>query len=171
MEHSDVGKAEFALYIRSFTFGVEDSLVSTVGLLSGIAAAGVARSDLLVTGAVLISVEALSMAVGSFLSENSAEEYIAQGKASSSRSLVAGGIMFSSYFVSGLIPLFPYFLISGQAAFYVSIAASLGALFILGFVSALFFKAKVLRGGLRMLFLGGIAVLTGIIIGQFIHRK
>ena len=49
-----------ALYIRNFVFGVEDSLASTVGLLSGIATAGVNASTIVVTGAVLIFVEAFS---------------------------------------------------------------------------------------------------------------
>ncbi len=63
------------VYLRNFVFGVEDSLVSTVGLLSGVAAAGVETKTIVLTGVVLIIVEALSMAVGSYLSEYSVEEY------------------------------------------------------------------------------------------------
>jgi VIT1/CCC1 family predicted Fe2+/Mn2+ transporter len=51
------------IYLRNFIFGVEDSLVSTVGLLSGVAVAGVASRTILLTGVVLIFVEAFSMAV------------------------------------------------------------------------------------------------------------
>ena len=51
-----------AVYIRNFIFGVEDSLVSTAGLLSGIAATGMSRPAILLTGIVLIFVEAFSMA-------------------------------------------------------------------------------------------------------------
>lgn len=39
-------------YFRNFIFGVEDSLVSTVGLLSGVAIAGVAQRSLLAVGEV-----------------------------------------------------------------------------------------------------------------------
>ena len=60
-------------YLRNFVFGVEDSLVSTVGLLSGIAIAGMNRESIFATGVVLIFVEAVSMAAGSFLAETSAE--------------------------------------------------------------------------------------------------
>src|SRR3989344_3129963 len=59
----------FVLYVRNFIFGAEDSLVSTVGLLSGVAIGGVAKVDILLPGMVLIFVEAFSMAVGSFLAE------------------------------------------------------------------------------------------------------
>ena len=62
------------MFLRNTVFGVEDSLVSTVGLLSGIAATGsVSKSFILLTGIVYISVEAFSMAVGSFLSEEFVE--------------------------------------------------------------------------------------------------
>ena len=50
-------KDVLAEYLRAFVFGVEDSVASTVGLLSGIAIAGVARETILLTGAILILVE------------------------------------------------------------------------------------------------------------------
>ena len=40
-------------YLRSFIFGVEDSLVSTVGLLSGVAIANASRDTILLTGTVV----------------------------------------------------------------------------------------------------------------------
>jgi len=60
---------------RNFIFGVEDSLVSTVGLLSGIAAADTSRFTIITTGIVLIFVEAFSMGIGSFLSEETSEQF------------------------------------------------------------------------------------------------
>lgn len=66
---------KYSLIIRNFVFGVEDSLVSTVGLLAGIAFAGVEAKTVVLTGAVLIFVEAFSMGVGSLLSEQSVEQY------------------------------------------------------------------------------------------------
>ena len=95
-----------ATYFRNFVFGVEDSLVSTVGLLSGIAIAGVAQKTIFLTGIVLIFVEGFSMAAGSFLSEASAEEYSARQNVSPRHSALAGVVMFVSYFVAGFIPLF-----------------------------------------------------------------
>jgi len=80
------------VYLRNFVFGVEDSLVSTVGLLSGIAAAGVAQKDILVSGVVLIFVEAFSMAVGSFLSEEFAEEYVAKSRVSDLMPFLGGAV-------------------------------------------------------------------------------
>lgn len=67
-------KQTFALYVRTFVFGVEDSLVSTVGLLSGLAIAGAARGTIILSGVTLIFVEAFSMGIGSLLSEHQKED-------------------------------------------------------------------------------------------------
>jgi hypothetical protein len=56
----------FILYTRNFIFGSEDSLVSTVGLLAGIVSAGIERKEIIISGIVLICVEAFSMSIGSF---------------------------------------------------------------------------------------------------------
>jgi VIT1/CCC1 family predicted Fe2+/Mn2+ transporter len=156
----------FASYLRNFVFGTEDSLVSTVGLLSGITIAGMGSKEILITGAVLIFVEAFSMAAGSFLSEYSAEEYLHQTGASSRRSFVDGVIMFFSYLIAGAVPLFPYVFWEPSGALFISILASLVALFTLGVVSARVSGVGIIRRGLRMLIVGGIAIAVGVLVGQ-----
>ena len=155
-------------YIRSFVFGVEDSLVSTAGLLSGVAIADVPRSTIILTGLVLIFVEAFSMGVGSFLSEHSAEEYEQQGDTLSRHSIKSALIMFGSYFVSGFIPLLPYALLGAGTAFGVSVALSLTALFLLGVIRAKISNLQLVKHGLQMLVIGGIAILLGVAVGKFI---
>jgi VIT1/CCC1 family predicted Fe2+/Mn2+ transporter len=113
-------KLENVLYLRNFIFGVDDSLVSTVGLLSGVASAGVPKSTVFLTGMVLIFVEAFSMATGSFLSEHSAEELERRSGVTIAGALIASVIMFLSYFLSGFIPLFPYLIFEKAEAFWVS---------------------------------------------------
>lgn len=157
-----------AMYVRNFVFGGEDSLVSTVGLLSGVAAAGVAKSEIILTGVVLIFVEALSMAVGSFLSENSAEEYLAKTELPLRESVTAGTIMFASYFVLGFIPLVPYLLWPVSVALTASIIAALLALGLLGWLSGREFKVVAWRSGLKMLILGGAAIGIGVVVGRWI---
>ena len=159
------------LVMRNFVFGVEDSLVSTVGLLSGIAAVGTAQETVVLTGVVLIFVEAFSMAVGTFLAEHSAEEavlHIHDGTAEKD-SRLAGVIMFVSYFVSGFIPLAPYLLFEGTSALWVSVIASLCALFALGAISARVSRVPIIRESLRMLLIGGAAVGVGVLIGVLVH--
>ncbi len=158
-------KLEKATFVRNFIFGVEDSLVSTVGLVSGIAIADVERSTIFLSGMVLIVVEALSMGAGSVLSESATEEFIYKRKRSGTLSYIGGLIMFLSYFTAGFIPLLPYILFDVRIAFPLSIAASLFTLFALGSIAAKYFQANVLRNGFRMLILGGLAISAGTFVG------
>jgi VIT1/CCC1 family predicted Fe2+/Mn2+ transporter len=150
------------LFLRNFIFGVEDSLVSTVGLVSGVAIANLPKSTILLTGVVLIFVEAFSMAVGSFLTEHSVESYLQQTESSMKHPFWGGVVMFFSYFLSGFIPLAPYLFMSVETALIYSILFSLVALFILGVISARLANTSVLRDGLKMTLVGGIAIGIGV---------
>ncbi len=161
-------KSEQITYIRNFIFGVEDSLVSTVGLLSGIAAADVSTRTIALTGVVLIFVEAFSMGVGSYLSEHSVESFQAQGSAKQSEK--SGVVMLVSYLIAGFIPLFPYLVMGRQTAFWLSIVFSLIALFALGAVSAKILKTKMFLSGLRMFLLGGLAIGIGVLVGKLLGQ-
>lgn len=159
-------KKDYSLVIRNFTFGVEDSLVSTVGLLVGIAVANVGQSSIVITGLVLIFVEAFSMAVGSLLSEESVDEYQMRGKANMSGPIKGAVIMFFSYVLAGLIPLGPFFYSSSAKAIIVSVILTLVSLFLLGFANAKMFRARAWHDGLFTLIMGSIAITVGIIVGQ-----
>lgn len=158
-------KKTFILYTRNFIFGSEDSLVSTVGLLAGITSAGVERREVLISGIVLICIEAFSMSVGSFLSETATQESASQGAKQNSNSIMASVVMFFSYIICGLIPLAPYFLLNTERAFWWSIIASIISLFVLGIISAKILNIKVFKNALRMTIVGGIAILLGVIVG------
>jgi len=161
----------FALYFRNFIFGVEDSLVSTVGLLSGIAIAGVSRETIFLTGMVLIFVEGFSMGVGSFLSEDSGEAVIHKGKTSHHPTIQAAIIMFFSYFLAGFIPLSPYVLFDVRPAFYLSILVSLATLFLLGLIAAHVSNKDYVKRGLKMLIVGGVAIGLGIVVASLIQQS
>ncbi|HUT21848.1 MAG TPA: VIT1/CCC1 transporter family protein [Candidatus Bipolaricaulota bacterium] len=57
--------------IRNVVFGVEDGLISTLGVLTGIAGGTNNKAIVILTGFVVVFVEASSMAVGTFLSSKS----------------------------------------------------------------------------------------------------
>lgn len=163
-------RKDISLIMRNFTFGVEDSLVSTVGLLAGIAVANVDRSTIIVTGLVLIFVEAFSMGVGSLLSEQSAEEYEFKKEVALSKPAVAAVVMFFSYVIAGLIPLAPYMFWTDHSAIWVSIILTLISLFLLGIINARINKVRVWRDGLQILIMGSIAIAVGIIVGQIASK-
>lgn len=155
----------FPLYFRNFIFGVEDSLVSTVGLLAGIAIGGVSREIIFLTGAVVILVEAFSMAAGSFLVESSMEEYTHK-RDKNERPLAGGVVMFFSYVIAGFVPLASYIIfVSDTTALYMSALTSLLALFALGLVGGSLSHVKIVRRGVRMVLVGGIAVAAGVAAG------
>lgn len=160
-------KTSIAEQLREFVFGVEDSLVSTVGLLSGIAAGGVPRTTIFLTGVVLIFVEAFSMGVGSYLSRQSENEYLVnhgswrQKKPASPASF----LMFFGYFFAGIVPLVPYLLLPVGYALAVSVCCSLGSLFLLGLWTGTVTHVRPLKTGLRMFLFGGAAILVGLIVG------
>ena len=152
-------------FLRNLVFGIEDGVVSTVGLLSGIAIAGVDPWTIFLTGVVLIFVEAFSMAAGSYLSEESVEERFEVG-VSERRSIEGGVVMFFSYAIAGFIPLLPYILVPIEQAFTMSIVASFIALFVLGLWSGR--GRRMWRAGVRMMLIGGAAIIVGVTVGSLV---
>lgn len=62
--------------LRDAVFGVQDGLVSTLGALVGIAAGTHDQRTVVIAGCVIVVVESLSMAAGSYLSSKSQREYL-----------------------------------------------------------------------------------------------
>lgn len=62
--------------LRDAVFGTQDGLISTLGALTGIAAGTQSGEAVVIAGFVIIVVESLSMAAGSYLSSKSQREYL-----------------------------------------------------------------------------------------------
>lgn len=153
--------------IRNFVFGVEDSLVSTVGLLAGIAAADITSKTIVTTGLVLIFVEAFSMGIGSFLTEEAAEE-MDGGKSYNFDNSIGAVVMFVSYLLAGLFPLAPYVLFPRSIQVEASITTTLVGLVILGYGSSCLFGHKYpWTRAVKMVVMGGLAVAVGMAVGHF----
>lgn len=60
--------------IREFVFGIQDGLISTVGLLAGMQAAGSSRFVILMAGTAAVCSGAFSMAAGAYLSSKAEKE-------------------------------------------------------------------------------------------------
>jgi VIT1/CCC1 family predicted Fe2+/Mn2+ transporter len=156
-------------YLRNFIFGVEDSLVSTVGLLAGVAAGGVSSAVILTTGLVLIVVEGFSMGIGSFLTEETTEEM--SGIRPDTKDAIKGAsTMLLSYCLAGLLPLSPYIFLEGSMAVTASIVLSLAGLMGLGYGTSIYYgRPKPFKRAIKMMFLGGTAVFMGMLIGKLFH--
>lgn len=67
-------KSRILSVIREVVFGIEDGMISTLGVLIGIAVGTNNRSIVILSGLVVIIVESISMGVGSYLSAKSVKD-------------------------------------------------------------------------------------------------
>lgn len=159
--------------IREIVFGLEDSLVSTLGALTGIAVGTGSTFIVVLSGLVLLAAEGMSMAAGSYLSSKSAYEVEKQLHRTegqkfnhASHPVRAALVMGISYFIGGMFPLAPYFFLPIHLALVVSIPATALVLFMVGAWSSLFTKRPATRSGLEMVIIS----LTAALIGYAIAR-
>jgi VIT1/CCC1 family predicted Fe2+/Mn2+ transporter len=153
-------------YIRSILFGFEDSLVSTTGVIAGVSAGSGDPKVILLAAGVTVIVEALSMGSGQFLSERAVHQ---MDRKHSDSLLIGAGLMFSSYFSAGFIPLLPVMLLPFPVSVYVSISSAFIGLFVLGYIKGKVVSTKPLRSGLEILLIGGAATVLGLLAGWFFH--
>jgi len=159
--------------IREIVFGLEDSLVSTLGTVTGIAAGTQSTYIVILSGLVLIAVEATSMAAGSYLSSKTAESAeIEIAKEEGKQTVIettpvrAAIVMGIFYFVGGFVPLFPYFFLTTGSALIPSVVATVAVLFLVGVWSAKQTKREPWKGGVEMVVVSIGAALIGYLIGQ-----
>lgn len=155
--------------VRNLVFGTEDSLVSTVGFISGVAFAGVASKTIILSGVILVFVEAFSMAVGALVSSNSAQEVREHREVSYGHSTANALIMFFSYVVSGICVLLPYAMFPVRVAFFVSMVIALVLLFTLGVFSGRMAGIAPFRKGLSVAGIGAVAILIGVGVGSLFN--
>lgn len=155
-------------YVRSSFFGIEDSLVSTTGLIAGVAVGSHDTKFVILAGLVGIAVEAVSMGAGEFLSEETEHDLDKNDRANP---LTGGLIMLISYFLAGLIPLLPIILLPPSISLYVSIFAALVGLFVLGIAKGKVTNRSMLKSAVKVLIVGGIAAGIGIAVGIMLRPQ
>lgn len=151
-------------YLRSILFGAEDSLISTTGLIAGISVGS--DNNQLVLFAVVISIfiEAVAMGAGEYLSDDAVED-LDKIKRNRENPLLSGFSMIVSYVLAGLIPLSPAIFLPFPTSLILSIIFALIAFFALGFVKGKLLNVSPIRGGLKILIIGGFATILGLLLG------
>lgn len=151
-------------YLRSIIFGCQDALVSTTGVVIGISAAVRDPQIILLSAMVTVSVEALSMAAGQYLSEKSVHDLPASHHHDN---LIFGSLfMFISYLVGGFIPIIPIFFTHQPLTSIMSVTFAFVGLFLLGFFKAKLFTGQIWRSAIEMMVIGGLATLVGLFVGS-----
>jgi VIT1/CCC1 family predicted Fe2+/Mn2+ transporter len=150
-------------YFRSIIFGFQDALVSTTGIVVGISIGAHNKQFIILSALVAISVEALSMGAGQYLSEKSVHEL---PKSEHKDSLITGALlMFFSYLIGGFVPIIPIFFSLPPLSSLLSVSFAFTGLFILGFVKAKLFSSHIWRSAFEMLTIGGLTTLIGLAVG------
>lgn len=155
-------------YLRSIIFGIEDSLVSTTGLVAGISIGSASRSTVLLGGLVAVIVEAVSMGAGEYLSDDAVAE-LDKFKRPKGQSRTSGFLMFISYLSAGLVPLLPVVVADYPASVWYSVILALIGLFVLGFMKGKLLGTNPFRGGLKILVVGGLATAVGLVAGSVLQ--
>lgn len=183
--------------IREIVFGLEDSLVSTIGVVAGIAAGTGSHQIIILSGLVLVVVEALSMSAGSYLSSQShrgfmlkkiaAEQDAIKGKNPTQtqelKSIfhqlrldeleeevpgLAAGVMGVAYIAGGTIPITPFFFLPVSQALPLAFGATLIALFALGYWSGSVTGDNKIRSAFEMVLVSSMAAVIGYAIGKMV---
>ncbi|MBI2484617.1 VIT1/CCC1 transporter family protein [Candidatus Uhrbacteria bacterium] len=160
-------------YIREIVFGLEDSLVSTVGAVTGMAAGFTYPPLVVFAGTVLIVAEAFSMAAGSYLSSKVAGAVVhAEGEGDLLHPVLGAGIMGISYIVAGFVPILPYIFAGDEDRWQplasVSIGLTLLSLLLLGVWSVRYTKRSLWKSVLEMVLVGGIAIALGYAVARLL---
>lgn len=155
-------------YLRSIVFGFQDALVSTTGVIVGVATGTGNRDIVLLAGIITILVESLSMGVGQYMSEKAVHQMDKTGKHTDNL-YVGGFLMLISYFLGGLVPLTPMLFFDVTTAIAITILASLAGLFILGYIKGKLVEVNSLKSAVEILILGGITTAIGIIVGNYLR--
>lgn len=164
---------------REIIFGLEDSLVSTLGVVVGIAAGTDRKYVVVLSALVVIVVESLSMAAGTYLSNKSEVELeLASGKHGFlgrrhlvARSLFDSVFMGISYVVGGIISVLPFFFLPPLEAIIPAVILSAATLFTIGYIKGKMAQINPLRSGLEMSLVSLSAALVSYFIGIFARKN
>src|SRR3989344_5534155 len=125
------------------------------------------RRDPIFVRNLVFGVEDGLVSTAGFLSESSVEALDGK-KILIWESVLGGVVMFLSYAVAGFTVVSPYFFLPIARAMPVAVATTLLMLAVLGFVSSRLSGRNSISRILRMVIVGGLAVIFGVSIGQLV---
>jgi VIT1/CCC1 family predicted Fe2+/Mn2+ transporter len=163
---------EKASLLGSAVFAANDGLITTFAVVAGASGASLNSNVVIILGFANLFADGLSMAFGNYLGIKSGVEY---EKSKNKNSHVDhspirhGTITFFSFAIAGLLPLLPYVFNFGPE-FTTSALVLAGSLFIIGCLRSLLSKNGILKGGIEMLLIGGIAASIAYSVGFLLQK-
>jgi len=176
----NIRKDNLGKSIREIVFGLEDGLVTTLGLTAGLAASLVANNIVIIAAIVEMFAGAVSMAAGTYLSNKSQLEFIAKEikKHKKEKKFVEhtftspakAALTISFFYILGAIPpILPYFFASLYNALISSVVIGALTLFGIGVWKTRITKREPMKSGFEMLVVGLLAALVGFIVGNILN--
>jgi len=167
---------EHANTIRAGVFGVQDGIVSTFGLIMGVAGAQISAEAVVIAGIAGVVSGALSMGAGEYVSVRTQRELLEAGEEVADYENVdpfrAAFANAGLFIAGGLVPLTPFLLTAGRTAVIASTLVSALVLYATGAVLTRLTRRSPWRSGLRMLVIGGgsglLAFLVGTALGSIV---
>ncbi len=158
---------EKATFLRDFTLGASDGLVTTYAIIAGVIGASLPSKYIIVLGFAKLLADAVSMSAGIYLGAKSEIDYIRLKEKSRRKEispLKQGIIEFFSFTLVGFLPLLP-FILNLPSKFMLSTIIVGTVLFIIGGLRAAYVGKKVFQGGIEMFLVGGAAAFIAYIVG------
>ena len=166
------------LYIKDFVYGANDGIITTFAIVAGVAGAELSSSIILIIGVASLFADGFSMASSNYLGSTSEQDAVSHNgafkrfisrsyKIKPARSAL---YTFIAFIAAGVIPLLPYFFISGNEKnrFSYTIVSTLFALFLVGSLRSFVTKRSFVISGFEMIVVGGAAAGMAYLIGQLI---
>ncbi len=177
--------SHFGSNIRHFVFGVEDGLVSTLGVITGVSTGAADTNFVILAGLAAAFTGATSMAAGTFLSTKSQKDYYDRLLGSKIKGidgverkemralhaehenpLRAAIVIWVSFMLSALVPILPFYFAEAPLASLLALIFTTAALFIFGATRALYTKRKWYYGAFEMVAIGLLAAAVGFAVGS-----
>lgn len=158
---------EKASYLADAVFAASDGVVTTFAIVAGSAGASLDAGIVLILGFANLFADGFSMAAGNYLGVKSEIEFekVKKQEVDHEGSPIKHGLTtFLAFNIFGLIPLLP-FLVSLESPFVLSTILVGLTLFVVGFLRTIYTKQGLVRSGLEMFTVGGLAAFVAFIVG------
>ena len=169
-DNPDAGILDRSNAVRAAVFGVQDGMVSNIGLIMGVIGARVPPGTVVIAGVAGLASGAISMGAGEYIGVRTQREMLEAGHRGTDDELVspwrAMGSSSVSFSIGAMVPLLAFFFTEGGAAVAVGAALSASALFVIGAAITKFTDGRVWWSATRMVLIGGTAGMLGYALGN-----
>jgi len=162
-------------FLPDAVYGANDGIITTFAIVAGVVGANLSVETVFIIGVASLFADGFSMATSNYLASESEDSLLnASGDTddpflANTTPQTSALVTFITFIVVGMIPLIPYiFFPQSKNVFTYTIIITLLALFTVGVLRNMVMCKSVLLGGMKDIFIGGIAASIAFFVGQLI---